>query len=126
MAMTQQEAIDQLVPELNARINIPGIWSEEAEAEKIRYGLELIMPSIPPIAYEFMVSASDGLTDTEVEKFTEITLTGAVRTAMAPLPQMVQVFVGSQLRAFLAPLVKIVFEYAQVGANLGLEQPDGD
>jgi len=110
MAMTQQEAIDQLVPELNARINIPGIWSEEAEAEKIRYGLELIMPSIPPIAYEFMVSASDGLTDAEVEKFSEIALTGAVRTAMFPLPQMVQVFVGSQLRAFLAPLVKIVFE----------------
>jgi hypothetical protein len=126
MAMTQQEAIDQLVPELNARINIPGIWSEEAEAEKIRYGLELIMPSLPPIVYEFMVSASDGLTDAEVDRFTEITLTGAVRTAMAPLPQMVQVFVGSQLRTFLEPLVKIVFEYAQVGANLGLEQPDGD
>lgn|GEM_PF-3318809 len=114
-------AIDYLVPILNERINIPGIWDEDEEAAKIRSGLALILPAIPAAAVPFLMEAADGLTDAEVDKYVEITLNAAVRPVVRQLPSFAQAFIGTQLHAALEPMVRIIFEYAQAGANLGLE-----
>lgn len=123
MTLSRTEAIDLLVPELNERINIPGIWDETEEAAKIRSALNLILPAIPVVVYPFLVSAANGLTDKETTKYVEITLNSAVRTAVAPLPSIIKSFIGSQLHDALEPMVRIVFEYAQMGVNIGL--PEG-
>jgi len=122
--LTLADAIDLLVPELNARINIPGIWDETEEAANIRSGLEYIMPAMPEEMYPFLVSAADGLTDKETERYLEITLNSAVRTAVAPLPYFAKAFVGTQLHDALEPMARIVFEYAQAGMNLALNEPE--
>ena len=121
IVITSPSAIDYLTPILNDRINIPGIWDEEEEAAKIRSGLALILPAIPKEAIPFLLDAADGLTDAEVNKYVEITLNAAVRPVVRQLPSFVQAFVGTQLHAALEPMVRIIFEYAQKGANLGLE-----
>jgi len=119
--LTSPSAIDYLTPILNDRINIPGIWDEAEEAAKIRSALALILPAIPKQAIPFLFDSADGLTDAEVNKYVEITLNTAVRPVVRQLPGFVQAFVGNQLHAALEPIVRIIFEYAQVGANLGLE-----
>ena len=123
MTMTIEESINALVPELNSRINIPGIWNEEQEAAKIRSGLEIIMPAVPVKAYPFLISSADGLTNKELERYLEKTLNAAVREAVAPMPSFIQSFVGDNLREALEPLARIVFEYAQMGLNIGMTEP---
>jgi len=134
MTLTSDELellLDQMVPILNARINIPGIWDEEQEAARIESALRLIFTHLPGKAWPYLLNASNGLTDAETEEIIEITLNNIARQAktyavVAPLPSFVHAFISSQIHdAFEAPL-RIVMEYAQAGANLGLDEPEGE
>jgi len=134
MTLTSDELellLDQMVPILNARINIPGIWDEEQEAARIESALRLIFTYLPGKAWPYLLNASNGLTDAETEEIIEITLNSIARQAktyavVAPLPSFVHAFISSQIHdAFEAPL-RIVMEYAQAGANLGLDEPEGE
>ena len=129
MTLTSAELellLDQMVPILNARINIPGIWDEEQEAARIESALRLIFTHLPGKAWPYLLNASNGLTDAETEEIIEITLNSIARAVVAPLPSFVHAFISSQIHdAFEAPL-RIVMEYAQAGANLGLDEPEGE
>jgi len=125
-SVTLERTINLMVPVLNARINIPGIWDEEQEAAKIRSALGLVMPALPKFTWSFLLDASNGLTDQETEKILQITLNNIARLVVAPLPSFIHPFITNQIHNAFEPIVRVVLEYAQAGANIGLDEPEGE
>jgi len=117
--ITDEELINEAVPAINRRFNI---WrlNEAEEAEYIRGGLEAIVAYIPQRVRPILRDGADGLDDAEVAKHASQTLDNATAAAVSVMPQWVRVMMEPMVRAQLAPIVREVFEYAQVGFAFGL------
>ena len=117
--ITNDELVDLGVPAINKRINVWG-FPEDMEAEYIRSVLEQIAPHVPVEVRPFLIDAADGLDDSEVTKWSQVTLNLATEAAVTALPLYLQAVAASVVRGTFHILITRLFEFAQAGFALGL------